>query len=188
MILWLASLAAILGVYLIHPARFSAENIAKTLQGAGHQIALLLLVVSVIRAFFLIPSTPFVLAGGLLLPDRPWTVLSISMAGIILSATLLYFFSEWLGFRDYFRRLPGSTFDKLESALKGRFGFLYLVLWAFFPFAPTDAACYVAGMTRMPFGKFLAGIGLGELIICSFYVLAGQSIWQFVLHSLKSSP
>ncbi|MCC7376439.1 MAG: VTT domain-containing protein [Verrucomicrobiales bacterium] len=187
-ILWLVSLAAFLVIYLVNPGRFSAQNIAKTLQGAGHQIALLLLLVSVIRAFFLIPSTPFVLAGGLLLPDRPWTVLSISMVGIILSAILLYYFSEWLGFREYFRRLPGSSFDKLESALKGRFGFFYLVLWAFLPFAPTDAACYIAGITRMPFGKFLAGIGLGELIICTFYVLAGQSIWQFLIHALKSNP
>ncbi|MBL9139621.1 MAG: VTT domain-containing protein [Verrucomicrobiales bacterium] len=187
-LLWLSSVVTALGIYVIDPGRFTAANIAAALRDSGHQIALLLLLVSVIRAFFLIPSTPFVLAGGLLLPDRPWTVLFISMLGIILSATLLYFFSELLGFRDHFRRLPGSTFSKLESALKGRFGFFYLVLWAFLPFAPTDAACYVAGCTRMSFGKFLAGIGLGELIICSFYVLAGQSIWQFLLQSWKVVP
>lgn len=184
--LWLVSVIGILGFYAAKPDRFSAEAIAAALKGAGHQIALLLLLASVIRAFFLIPSTPFVLAGGLLLPDRPWTVLLISMVGIILSATLLYFFSGLLGFRDYFRRLPGSTLAKLESALKGRFGFFYLVLWAFLPFTPTDAACYVAGITRMSFGKFLAGIGLGEFIICSVYVLAGQSLWQLTLQVIKA--
>lgn len=185
LLLWVLALIGGLTVYLFNMDRFSPRVIAEVVRAYGSQLMLAYLLVSVARAFFLIPSTPFVLAGGLLFPDQPWTVLVVSMLGIGLSATLIYGFSDWLGLREHLERVSGPVYGRMERALQGRFAFLYLVLWAFFPLAPTDAACYVAGILRMRFWKFLAGICLGEFIICSVYVLAGRSLWDLLMSTAR---
>lgn len=183
LVLWLLALVAGLVVYWLHLDEFTPRIIAANLKTYGGPILAVYLVVSVARAFFLIPSTPFVLAGSLMLPDQPWTVLVISMLGIGLSATLIYEFSHWLGLRDHLERLSGPVYPRLEQALRSRFAFLYLVLWAAIPLVPTDAACYVAGVLRMRFWPFLAGICVGELVICSVYVLAGRGLWELLMRT-----
>lgn len=183
--LWLAALVAGLVLYWFHMDRFTPRMIAETLRAYGSQLLIAYLLVSVARAFFLIPSTPFVLAGGLLFPDQPWTVLLISMIGIALSATLIYGFSDWLGLGEHLDRLAHPVYERMEKALSGRFAFLYLVLWSFFPLVPTDAACYVAGVLRLRFWKFLGAICLGELIICGVYVLAGRGLWDLLMSSAR---
>ena len=180
LLIWIATVVAGLGWYLLHRERFTPESIATLLRDFSGYLLLAYLAVSVARAFFLIPSTPFVLAGGLLFPQQPLTVLAVSMAGIALSATLLYQCSDWLGFGRHFEKLSASAHARLEQALRSRLAFVYLVLWAFFPLVPTDAACYVAGMVRMNFWKFIGAICLGELVICSVYVALGRGLWEFL--------
>ena len=48
----------------------------------------------------------------------------------------------------------------------------------YFPVAPTDLACYVAGVLRLPFWRFLAAICLGETIVCAIYIFSGQLAWR----------
>ncbi len=180
-LIWTVLILGAAVFYLTHRDRFSADRIAESLRVFGPALLVGYVAISVARAFFLIPSTPFVLAGGLLFPDRPFLVITISLAGIALSATLIYYFSDWMGFRRHLDRLSKPMLNRTENLLTGPFGFLCLVGWAFFPLVPTDAACYVAGMVRMNFGRFLAAICLGELVICTIYVLAGHGIRQWLL-------
>jgi uncharacterized membrane protein YdjX (TVP38/TMEM64 family) len=178
---WLIAVAGGMAYYLTNRDAFGAAQIAGSLRQFSRYMLVAYLAVSVSRAFVLIPSTPFVVAGALLLPDQPRTVLGISMLGIALSATLIYFLSEALGFRRYFERAHGPSLRRVEEILRGKTGFACLVGWAFFPFAPTDAACYVAGIVRMRFWKFLSAVCLGELVICSFYVYVGRGVWDWML-------
>ncbi len=179
--LWLMVLILALTYFFTHPDAFTAANIANTLRQYNQYIILAFLLVSVARAFVLIPSTPFVLAGVLLMPTSLNTALIISMLGIAISCTLIYYFSEALGFRDLFLKTKPNTFSRVEQLLRGPKGFFYLVFWAFFPVAPTDLACYIAGTVRMSFPKFLLAICLGELIICSLYVYLGKGLWELLL-------
>jgi uncharacterized membrane protein YdjX (TVP38/TMEM64 family) len=173
---WLALVILGLGLYLTNPELFRAERIAAQLRQYAGFVLFVYLLASITRAVFLIPSTPFVIAGGLLLPQQPVMVLVISMTGIVLSATLLYFLPTVFGISEYIERRFANSLVRIRSWLGGRWGVAFLFLWSAFPFTPTDAACYVAGSLRIPFPKYLAAVCLGELVICSIYVYLGTSM------------
>ncbi|MBY0327720.1 MAG: VTT domain-containing protein [Gemmataceae bacterium] len=115
------------------------------------------------------PSTPFVIAGVLLFPENKIIVLIISLGGILFSATLIYFLSEFLGFDSYFEKIAPEKMVSITTNINSPWGFLFVVLWSFFPLAPTDLVCYLAGTVRMNFLRFILAVAVGELIICLFY-------------------
>ena len=172
-ILWAAVLLVGIGSYFYAPQMFTPERIASSFEKFGTGILILYALVSILRGFTLLPSTPLVLAGMLVFPHEPWLVLLISISGILVSSTLIYFCSDLLGFTDYFETRHSATVDKMRHRLETPTGFLFVLLWAFFPLVPTDAVCYVAGTTRMAFAKFLVAVFLGEIILCSFYIFTG---------------
>lgn len=175
---WVCALFAAVIYYATHSHQFTAADVAARLQEAGPFVLAAYLAVSVLRALVLLPSTPFVLAGAILLPESPGIVLVLSLIGIALSSTLLYYFADALGFHDDLKARHPEGLLRLERVLNSRAGFLGLVGWAFFPLAPTDAACCVAGTLRMPFWKFLLAVCLGELMVCSMYLYLGHGLWQ----------
>ena len=109
-----------------------------------------------------------IILGTLLFPDQPWFVMSSSLAGIVVSAALIYFFFEFLGLTELFERKHGSRVRWLEEQMRQK-GFWVVVAWSAFPFVPTDIICYVAGTLRMNVWMFLCGVALGELPIVTFY-------------------
>ena len=135
---------------------------------------------SALRGFTLLPSTPLVIAGTILFPEQPFLVLFVSMAGILLSSSMIYFFSDLLGFSDYFENHNPARAHKIKRRLERPSGFVFVIAWAFFPLVPTDLVCYLAGTTKMNYTKFIVAVFLGELALCSFYVFSGNYFWQFV--------
>lgn len=154
------------------PELFTPDGIAAFLAKFQNEALSIYLAVSVIRGFTLLPSTPFVIAGTLAFPASPWIVLAISIVGIIVSSSLIYWFSDVLGISDFFEKKKPAAVAKIRSRLEHPTGLLFVFLWAFFPLVPTDAVCYVAGSTRMNFLKFIAVIAAGEVILCSFYIFS----------------
>lgn len=178
--LWIAIVVAGVGSYLYSPNLFTAENIAAFMLRFGGVVWLFYFLFSAFRGFTLLPSTPLVLAGTLLFPEQPFAVLAVSMIGILISSTMIYYFSEFLGFDDYFENHKPETTQKIKHKLEHPLGFLFVAGWAFFPFVPTDLVCYLAGTTRMRFWKFIIAVGVGELILCTFYIFFGGSLLNFV--------
>ena len=175
---WAAAIVAAVATYLTHPNQFTAANIADFIHSFENEILLVYLAFSALRGFTLLPSTPLILAGTLLYPDQPWLVLSISMAGIFISSSLIYFCSEALGFSEYFERKKHDAVARIRRRLEHPFGLAFVALWAFFPLVPTDAVCYVAGSTKVNFPKFIFAVLAGEFILCSLYVFGAN--WLFV--------
>lgn len=171
---WLVVLGVVLAFYVTHADEFTPGQIAADLQRFEHGLLLLYLLASVTRALVLIPSTPFVLAGCLLFPGRPGLVLAICMVGIALSATVIYHFAGLLGLDHWFETRHSDQSRRMRQWLSGRWGFWALVGWACFPLAPTDLACYLAGSLKLPFGRYLAAVCLGELLVCAGYVYVSQ--------------
>lgn len=175
---WIIVILGCITTYLIYPHSFTAEQIALFLQQFRTEIWVVYLLMSTVRGMTLLPSTPLVLAGTILFPDQPWPVLGVSIAGIFLSSSMIYYFSNFLGFADYFESRKPELDAKIRRRLEHPAGFVFVALWAFFPLVPTDAVCYIAGTTRMAFAKFIAAILLGELILCSFYIFSGGYIMR----------
>ena len=179
-ILWIVTIAAGVISYIVSPQLFTAENIAAFLLRFQSIIWLIYIALSAIRGLTLLPSTPLVIAGTLLFPTQPWTVLAVSITGIFLSSSMIYAFSEYLGLSDFFESHKPELTHKIKVRLERPTGFLLVALWAFFPLVPTDLVCYLAGTTKMSYWKFIAAVLAGELILCSFYIFFGGAVLNYV--------
>jgi len=172
--LWIVVVVGCLVFFITHRESFSSEKIAALFQQFNAYMLWAYLAVSLIRGFTLIPSTPFVLAGGILFPGQEWLVLLISLTGIIGSATLIYYFSDLMNFNKTIEKLYPQ--EKLKQKMESKYGLLFVFLWAFIPIVPTDAVCYAAGAVKMKFISFIFAVLLGELILCSIYVFTGSGL------------
>ncbi len=169
-------LVVCLTLYLVYPNKFAPQEIAAFLREFHGSIWLVYLAMSALRGITLLPSTPLVIAGAMIFPDQLLWVFVVSMTGIALSSTMIYYFSEFLGFDEFFENKNPALAEKLKRKMEHPLGFLFVAGWAFFPFVPTDLVCYLAGTIRMSFIKFIAAILVGESILCYFYVFLGGSL------------
>ena len=178
---WIAGIVVVGCAYLMSPDMLSPDRIVAFVRTFEGEMLFVYIAASFIRGFFLIPSTPFVLGGAMLFPDQLFLVLAISMAGIMFSASLLYYFSDALGFSRHLATKAPEKVVLWKDKLKRPRAIFLVVGWSFFPFVPTDMVCYVAGIVRMPFRNLFIGVFLGELTLVIFYVYFGQGIFEFVL-------
>lgn len=168
--LWALIIAYLIYRYIKNPSVVDPNTIVDFISFYDDETLLVYTILSLVRGFFLIPSTPFVVGGGLLFPEHKLLVLFISMVGVMSSATTLYYFSDLLGFSSYLESRYPKRILKWQNRLKKR-GAAYIIAgWSFFPLVPTDLICYVGGLIKMPFKYVFAGVFFGELILNIFYV------------------
>ena len=173
---WLTVTVGLGVLYVARPDLIEPVNLVGVLRQAGPLVMLGYVVVSVIHPVTLIPSTALVVVGTLLFPDRYWTVFAVSLGGVVFSATLIYYFFDFLGLAELFEQRHAARLRWLETQIHRR-GVWIVAGWSVFPFVPTDAICYVAGSLRMPIGKFVLGVTLGEIPVVALYVTGGT--WLF---------
>ena len=176
MAIWLLALIAAMSYYLLYPQHFSPEALQHFFTRFDTYMLVVYALVSIVRGFFLIPSTPFIFAGVLLFPDHPDWVLALSVLGVGSSATLVYFFSANMGWDRFFRDKNPARLARLKERLESRHGLAFIALWSFFPAIPTDLICYVAGVVRIRYQHFILALLLGELPLIAAYVYGGSSI------------
>ena len=64
-----------------------------------------------------------------------------------------------MGFDEFFAKyLENQNIDKIID----KYGFWAIVVWSFAPVFMTDLICYVAGMVRYNFIKFVLALMIGE--------------------------
>jgi uncharacterized membrane protein YdjX (TVP38/TMEM64 family) len=177
---WIALVIGVLALWVARPDLFTPESVEAALLACGPWAFAGFVAVSLVRGAFLIPSTPVVLAGGALFPDAAVAVLLVSMAGILLTAAVLYRFP---GFAGYDARLAARYPEKLarlQRHLAKPQAPAFVALWAFFPVVPTDLICYAAGLVRMPFRRLMLGIVVGELPLVAAYVFVGKRVAEWL--------
>ena len=175
--LWVSLVVTLMVLYAVNPELRTAEGWVGVLQRSGQPVLLGYLMLSVVRPFTLVPSTVLIVVGTLLFPTQPWFVGVSSLAGVVASASLIYFFFEFLGLAELLERKHAAQVRRLEGQMR-RKGFWVVLAWSAFPFVPTDVICYVAGTLRMNVGAFLAAVALGELPIVAFYVVMGGLLFS----------
>lgn len=126
-----------------------------------------------IRGFTLIPSTTLVLVAIPLFPAVPLFVLTL--AGILVSSTSIYYFSESLRLAEVFERKHKARVDRMKNVLQKNQAPI-IILWSFFPLAPTDLICYVCGALKIDFRRFIVSVLIGEGAICGIYIFLGTYV------------
>lgn len=94
----------------------------------------------------------------------------------------MFYLADKLGFSTYFERNYPEKILLVREKLSGRNGFLFITLWAFAPFTPTDLVCYVAGSVRMRFINLIVPLLTGEAFICGFYIFNGQFLLEKLIN------
>lgn len=174
--IWVAMILTAIILFLINPQVASPEYIVEVIGRFENEMLLVYILVTIGRGFFLIPSTPFVIGGALLFPDKLFLVLVISMVGVMFSATALYYFSDFLGFSRYLEKKYPKGIARWHKRLEHPRATLFVIGWAFFPFVPTDLICYVSGIVKLPYKFMFIGVFLGELTLNIFYVFFSNSL------------
>jgi uncharacterized membrane protein YdjX (TVP38/TMEM64 family) len=141
---------------------------------AGGAVYLLL---GAIRGFTLIPSTTLVVAAVAFFP--PARLFALTLVGILMSSTCIYWFSESIGLGDVLARRHPDAVARLTAALR-QHELPIIIGWSFFPLAPTDLICYVCGVLRVSFLKCLIGVAVGEGTICGIYIFLGDHLLQWL--------
>jgi uncharacterized membrane protein YdjX (TVP38/TMEM64 family) len=139
------------------------------------------IVLGCVRGFVLIPVTYLIILGLLILPVTPAYI--FTMVGVMVSSTIIYYFSEYIGLGNFFKRVYPKQVAKITSTLKKR-ELPIIITWAFLPITPTDVMCYVCGILGVDFKKFFFGVLIGEGISCAIYVYVGKELLLFLAHSV----
>ena len=179
--LWIVAVLCIIGVLIVNPSFFSVHNLVNFIQRFETQLMVVYILISALRGLFLIPSTPFVLAGVILFPSSPIFVISVSLGGILLTTIMLYYFSDLLGFSEKLTKKFPHKMKTWEDRLRSKHAIWIVLLWSFFPLVPTDLICYLAGIVKMPLKYLLLGVGIGELILVACYVYLGSGIFDWIM-------
>ena len=162
---WIMFIVAAIVLYFLFPKEFTAIGIKEfVIQFNGLALGVYFCL-SAIRGLFLIPSTPFVLAGALLFPDKLWLVFVISMLGILGSGTFIYYAAQFLEFGEK----KDEKIKRINKKIR-KHGFWIVLGWSFFPIVPTDLICYVAGRTRISFWKYVTALFIGEAALVALYL------------------
>jgi uncharacterized membrane protein YdjX (TVP38/TMEM64 family) len=174
---WVVFVITCITIFFLKREWFSPELIAKYLLQFGTINALILYCfLSIIRGFSLLPSTVLVLVGTFLFPSNLKEVFIISLLGVLVSATLVFFFSEMLGLDIHFEEKYPKKIAWLKEQTNEK-GLFVVIAWAMFPFVPTDLICYVAGALRMKYPKFILGVAIGETPIIASLIYWGKEIF-----------
>jgi polyvinyl alcohol dehydrogenase (cytochrome) len=136
---------------------------------------LVYVVLGALRGFALIPVTNLVVLAIPIFPPLPLFVLTL--VGIAISSASIYAFAGSLELAEYFERRHPEKTERVRAAL-ARNPTAIVTAWSFLPIVPTDLICYVCGVMRISFGRFIVGVLIGEGAICAIYIFAGSSLLE----------
>lgn len=183
-IIWIGIVLSLLALFIISPSSFTPEAIVDFFSRYQAHLIVAYAVMSFVRGLFLIPSTPFILAGIILFPTQLWTVFIISIIGVFIGATAVYYFADFLGFSEKLERKYPKKIEAWHKRLNSPKATLIVVAWSFFPLVPTDLICYVAGIIKMPYRYLILGVLIGEVVLIYLYVFYGTGLLELIQRAL----
>jgi uncharacterized membrane protein YdjX (TVP38/TMEM64 family) len=119
-----------------------------------------------------VPGTLFPPVGALAF--GPWPALGLSLAGLALGSALVFLIARRWGRPLAVRMVGDDRLHRYESVIAARGG---LLLWLVFllPLLPDDAVCALAGLSAIPFRRFMviAVIGRVPAVAAGVFGMAG---------------
>ena len=173
--LWLLFVAAFVLLYWSRAGTWGSElrDVAASSLLLGYAVYVAL---GCVRGFTLIPAANLVLLAIPIFPPLPLLVLTL--VGILVSSASIYAFAGSLHLAEYFETKHAAAVARVRAAL-ARNPTTIVMVWSFFPLAPTDLICYVCGAMRISFRRFMLGVLVGEGAICALYIFAGRGLWDY---------
>jgi len=138
--------------------------------------------ISVIVSF--LPTTIGCIAGVLIF--GPWLGFLYNYIGICLGSIIAFMLSKRYGSPLVQKNISKKYYDKyigwVESGKKFDKMFAFAI---FFPLAPDDLLCYIAGLTPMDLRKFVSIIILGKPVSLAAYSLGITTITHYIFSLVR---
>src|SRR5688572_14998578 len=160
---WVLFAAAFAFLYYRYSGSWG-EEITGLAQSSALLAYTIYVVLGALRGFALIPVTNLVVLAIPIFP--PWPLLVLTLVGIAISSASIYAFAGSLGLAKYFELKHARSAARVRAALE-RHPTTIVTAWSFLPIVPTDLICYVCGVMRTHFVRFMFGVLVGEGAICA---------------------
>jgi uncharacterized membrane protein YdjX (TVP38/TMEM64 family) len=171
---WLLFIAAFAFLYYRYSSLWGTGFTELAVSSAWLAYAVYLLL-GAVRGFALIPVTNLIVLAIPIFPPVPLLVLTL--VGIAISSASIYAFAGSLKVAAYFERKHAEHSQRVRTALQKNPTSI-VTAWSFLPIVPTDLICYVCGVMKISFGRFMLGVLVGEGAICALYIFAGASLLE----------
>lgn len=179
LLIWLLLLITLVIFLIANPKWFSPEFLAQVIQEYPYYSAVIYFLLIILLGFFIIPNSPLVLAGAIVLGDHPLALILLTMSGILTTAILIYYFSIFMNIESYIREKHEKKFLYVKTKLD-KYGFFIITGWSFLPLVSTDIICYTAGILRLSLPRFLLALTIGETIRIVLYLLTVNELMKFL--------
>lgn len=179
LIVWLIILISFWVYSLSHSEFMSAEYISDFILKFETHFLIVYSIMFILRPFVLLPGATYVIVGSLLFNNLE-LVLLISVLCEIISSTIIYYFSSYLGFDDFFKKKYAKKMKRLKIKLESKTGFVFMLAWSSFPFVPSDLLFYVAGSLHINYKKFILAVFTGHIVLYGIYVYFTDSVLRLL--------
>lgn len=122
--------------------------------------------------------------GGVLLFGPLWGFI-YNYLGICIGSACAFQISRRLGMKAVEKAADGQKYGKYLKWMENGTFDKWFALAIFFPAAPDDLLCFLAGVTSMSFRKFLLIILLGKPLSIAAYSLGLQLLFTQVLQLIR---
>lgn len=131
----------------------------------------------VVRILFLIPGTPLMMLGGVSFGPIQGSILST--VGLVLSGTLIYFFSRSIVGKKVNNYMI-NRHKELNQILK-RYNFKLLALGMVCPIIPSDVLCFLSASTGIKYSTYIFTIVISNTPLRLLYSYIGVSFTEYAV-------
>lgn len=176
--LWLILIIGGIITDLFFPEKLSFSFLEKTAANYPIETSIIYYLLLSFQGVIFMPS-PLILVGALIF--NPIELFVVNMAGVMTSATIVYYFSNYLECDVYLETKYSKYTHKIKAKLMDK-ELPLIVGWSFFPMTPTNLIVYIGSSLRINVFKCLLGVFIGESIINAFFIVTAT---MFIKGSLS---
>lgn len=176
---WVAGIIIVATVLIWNREYFDPTRLANLIREYKISSSVIYFFTIIVLEFFMIPTSPLVLAGALIFSDDPFSFIIVTMAAIITSAILIYYFAQYMNLEEWLNKKFQKQFKYIQTKLN-RYGFLIISGWSFLPLVSTGLICYTVGVLRYPLAKFLLALFIGETIRICLYTFTASGVVEAI--------
>lgn len=147
------------------------DSLKKFIQQGGIWGPIIFILIQIIQVVIPIIPGGISCAAGVIL-FGPWLGLLYNYIGIVIGSLINFYLARHYGISFVKKMVSEDTYQKYACWLeKGKKFDIFFALAIFFPIAPDDLLCMIAGLTKMSIQKFITIILLGKPASIALYSL-----------------
>lgn len=159
----------------------STETFKNFISGFGIWGPLIFVLIQIIQVVVpILPGAVSCVAGIIIF--GPWMGFVYNYIGICIGSVIVFLLSKRYG-RRFVRGVIGEkSFEKYIGWVdRGRKFDILFACAIFFPIAPDDLLCYIAGLTKMKLMKFITIILLGKPLSIAIYSMGLAAVGRYLI-------